>query len=332
MINRIFFWVSLAFLVLFVGSLLTLIFLIYSPGRSWEMRPLNPPFICGGGCSGGNVLPPTKINEFPPRELLVEGEWPKQMDNGTSDSIVLALAVPKNVMSSQDFNLQFTPTPSISSRVIVNIKSSEALDVDVDEYCSNKITNSDINQQLTCFDNTSLNDVFGPGYKVFASAHLITTSFDVQLIGPTEQSTHQGIIYWNWNIFPKSSGTQIINADIELVWKPISNGGEDIIRQFWQSPIIINVNPPPFFTLGQVTLSTMINGAAVVFFGGLSLPWIYEQRKKRKEETEKNKGNTPDDTQRERLEELVERERLQRERLEELVERDFLERERLRYP
>jgi hypothetical protein len=156
------------------------------------------------------------------------------------------------------------------------LKIDAPLQRDEAVHCSNP------NNYGTCIDTTPLNDLFGPGYTVSASANLISTSFDIQLLGLMNQPTNQGSIYWSWNIFPKSTGTQVINADIELIWQPVNKGGVAIIRKFWQTPIAINVNPQPNFTLGQFTLSSILSGSATILFGGLSIQYFIDNWLKRK--------------------------------------------------
>ncbi len=141
--------------------------------------------------------------------------------------------------------------------------------------------------------STNLTELFGSGYDIFASANLSTTSFDVQLLGSLEQSANQVKIEWNWNIFPKSSGTQVVNIGITLHWKPISsNGGKDIIRQIWVTASTITVNPLPFIQPGQVTISGVASGILGTLLTGSSLTWWWDGRKKKQEEKEKMNTTT----------------------------------------
>jgi ribosomal protein L40E len=136
-----------------------------------------------------------------------------------------------------------------------------------------------------------ISNIFGDGYKMStASIYMVTTSFDVQLMGPVERSTDQPLIEWDWNIFPKSVGLQVINVGIELQWTPTSKGGgTDILRQLWESPIAIEVNKP-FIDVGQLSLSTAVSGAVGTVFTGFSLPWILEQRRQIIENKKKKKS------------------------------------------
>jgi len=182
-------------------------------------------------------------------------------------------------------------------------------------------------------------NLFGPGYELFAIANIIATSFDVQLLSTTEQSTDQTSIEWIWNISPKSGDDQSIhqsinepiNLDVDLHWKPVSNSGkEDIFRQIWEDNPTISVDPLPFFARGQVTLSGFLAGLTGIIFTGLSFSWVYDQRKKRQEEKEKNKGNILDASQSKRAEELLGQERVERERVEELLRQERMKCERVK--
>ncbi len=119
---------------------------------------------------------------------------------------------------------------------------------------------------------------------------MVTTSFDAQLMGSVERSTDQPLIEWDWNIFPKSVGLQVVSVGIDLQWTPTTKGGgTTILRQLWESPIAIEVDKP-FLDAGQLSLSAVISGAFGTIFTGVSLPWILGQRhQKRGQKKQKRK-------------------------------------------
>ena len=302
MASRVFFWIGFVFILLFIGSLLLLNSTIHLPSYIPRITFPNGAFICDVCGSSGGAQPSLFIGNTNPDIVHIEGEWPKQIESSNSDTISLSLVNFGVSFLSKDFasvdSFPATPAPIDSTRQPLTTQS-DSLNADMYNYCSAKIKlykNMD-----DCTSSRSINNLFGLGYKVFANAHLVTTSFDVQLLGPEEQSVNQDIINWNWNISPKLSGVQIINADIEFEWKPIG-GGETVIRNFWKTSIIIPVNPPPFFTIGQISLSAILTGFGGIFFEGLSLHGFIEQRQKKKEE---KKTQTLDKNQNTQLNHLV---------------------------
>jgi len=229
------------------------------------------------------------------------------MDNSTSDMIEVKLTLPKGPQQ---------PYPSSNNdRTILRPDTSHGLDNDVENYCSLHTTS--VQEYSTCSNNPpAVGGLFGPGYELFASAHLVATGFDLQLLDATEQSTNQFIIQWDWNIFPKSAGNQPVNLDVDLHWKSVGNNGkEDVFRQIWESHPTITVNPPPFFTPGQLTISSAVSAFFGLIFAGVSGPMILGKLKNRSE-----------GKQRERVEQELERERAERK----LLKQEHLRRERLR--
>ncbi|HLZ64196.1 MAG TPA: zinc ribbon domain-containing protein [Ktedonosporobacter sp.] len=133
-----------------------------------------------------------------------------------------------------------------------------------------------------------ISNIFGNGYKLStASAYVVTTSFDTQLMGPVERSTDQPLLEWDWNIFPKSTGWQVLNVGIALQWAPTGKGGgTNILRQLWESPVAIEVNKP-FIDVGQLSVSTAVTGVFGAVFTGVSFPWMLEQRRQKREDKKK---------------------------------------------
>src|SRR5205085_1805143 len=130
---------------------------------------------------------------------------PMQMDSSTSDTIQVKLTF----QESDKPNGSFT----IKNRTILLPDISENLDNDMSNYC---VLHSSSNQEYSDCSKSPIGvkDLFGAGYELFASAHLVATSFDVQPLSATEQSANQFSIEWDWNIFPKSTGNQPINLDV----------------------------------------------------------------------------------------------------------------------
>lgn len=244
MINKFLLSIGLAFLAISVGSLLILIPLLQAPMHSSGKIPLLQPNVCGGGCGDTPFLISEGTLAF---DLVIMYEWPKRMDINGSDSISVALTVPTVPLSPEPSS---TPTPigNVSDRG-VNSLSPDTIDPEVKANCAKQ----GITDPRLCL----ISKMFGNNYKMSATAYLITTSFDAQLMGPVERSTDQPLIEWDWDISPKSVGLQVINVGIDLQWTPIGKaGGTNIVRQLWESPIAIEVDKP-FLDVGQLTLSTV---------------------------------------------------------------------------
>jgi hypothetical protein len=273
--SRLVLLIGLTLLGISFVSFIILSPLSHLPGISSYIIPLTQPiYVCGVGCQGGLS---DNISDVGVSRLIIKGELPEQMNINTSDTIAFELTLPRLALYKEDPRKQLTPTPIPINRKILIPDISHSLDVDLDQYCfNNRIA------PYLCSDGFPMSVLFGSGYEVFASAYLITTSFDVQLLGQEEQSANQTRIEWDWNIFPKTAGSQIINIGIILHWKPTGNKGkEDIFRQIWQSSTTIEVNPPPFIQPGQITISGAVSGFFGLIFTGFSLTWMYEERKKR---------------------------------------------------
>jgi len=194
------------------------------------------------------------------------------MDINGSESISVALTVPRPPVVSSEPSFPPTPTPigNVSDRGVMTL-SPGSLDPEAETNCAKR----GITDPRSC----QISNIFGNGYKMSAIAYMVTTSFDTQLMGPAERSADQPLIEWDWNIFPKSVGLQVINVGVELLWAPTGKGGgTDILRQVWESPIAIEVNKP-FIDVGQLSLATVASGAFGTVFTGFSLPWIWEQRR-----------------------------------------------------
>lgn len=285
--NRLMLVLGLALLFCSICIFIIYFQIVSLPKLSSHLVPLSQPiicFICGAGPN------PLTISDGSPGNLIVQGELPKQMNNQTSDTISLLLTIPRDGIQGFDNNNIFTPTPTPLNRIMLTPTVDQSLNLDLYQHCLDQNPASNNQQLMDCKNSTSISTLFGPGYEVSASAYLIATSFDVQQLGPTDQSTDQAQIEWNWNIFPKSDGSQIINIGIDLYWKPTSNNGSAIIvRQLWQTFTIITVNPPSFFELGQITFAGLLTALLTSIVGSSILTSVFNQRKARKKNGEQGK-------------------------------------------
>src|SRR2546428_7807564 len=59
------------------------------------------------------------------------------------------------------------------------------------------------------------------------------------------------------------------------------------MRQFWETPIAIEVDRP-FLDVGQLSISSAVSGIFGIAFTGVSIPWIWEQRRQKREQKKKH--------------------------------------------
>jgi hypothetical protein len=249
-------------LIFFILSLAILAFFFLLPQRIWSpaavlLTPLNPRLSGGGSpCVSAG-------------DLVIDKYWPDQLDLNTSDTIKVLLI--KRQAGSF----------SIATSTTGNHKAAE----ETPQFYLNFGTPD---TKLQC--DINLPTAFGPSNDLFATAHLAATTFNIQSIGPEEKPLDplEGV-EWNWNISPKIIGTQLINIDIDLVWKSKSKGQVVQELQIWQSQFIIKV-VQPFFDSNQLTA-----GALASFLLGLSsifaaiITWGLAQISKRGNEKKEDK-------------------------------------------
>lgn len=268
MITRILFLFGIIFLTISMVSAITLTVLSHFPGHSLGAVALSskPSSPCTTGECGGGPIP--TIADSPEDSLLIEEEWPDQIEINSSDFIRVLLTT----------TLGSAPT-EIPTTTAGNHSLARESPFPIGAMLNDP--------------NTSIENAFGTGYEAFATANLITTAFEVQPIGPQWRPLRQPSIEWDWNISPKAQmiGSQVIDIDIEVKWIPKVNGQPiqgQIINQVWQSHIKVN-SISHWIDTGQISISSLITG----FIGsGLTIPWLWEQvEKRKKEKKEKEKAN-----------------------------------------
>jgi WD domain, G-beta repeat len=268
MITRGFFLAGLSFLVVGTICFVILAFHSYLSQPSLQTPPLSSPFSppCVTGCSGGgsqNIIGGALLSQ-----LTIAHEWPNQIDITGSATISIRLALPSTKLSI----LQKTANYEVAT-------ARPELAPELTEKQGQEVP---------------LNKVFAGYEPVTATAHLVTTTFNVQAVQPEEQTVDQPFIEWNWNVSPKTIGTQIISMDIEVRWIPLTKGsGQDMLLPIWGDSVIIEVYQPFLDTrqLSAVSLIGLLGGA------GLTVPFIWERIDKRREERQKKNGTKQEDTQ-----------------------------------
>ncbi len=236
--TRRLFLVGLSLLVLSALSFLTFALL---PLRSSASVPV------GNFFSSIPVGGPGSMAEAALSDLVIEKDWPAQMDLNTSDTVEIVLTL------NNGGNLLPTATSG-------NHRIAQAAPIPVGT------------------PDASIEEAFGRGYEAFATANLVATTFDVKPLGPQEQRLNQTALEWSWNMSSKSLGTQIVNADIEVQWKPLQTNSPIpvILTQLWQTRIEIRVTEP-LLDVG-LSVSTQVVGFIGAFGGiGLTVPWVWER-------------------------------------------------------
>lgn len=229
-------------LLFFVGCLLLLLALLSLVGRSFLFQDSMV-----AALRGEALVPPTTPtppNHAPPfptplPTLEIKADWRRRMHVGQSDSIRVSLvttgqilAIPTGVGGQSGVS---TPVPFATPGVPAGGPA-------------------------------------GPEYEAVAVARLVGTAFDIQPVVDEAQSLQQPSITWEWSLFPKSSGRQIVYVTVVGQWQP-KGGGPTLKRQLWDSRLEIQVTEP-LFALGQLNLLTLLSG----FLGSaLSVPWIFQR-------------------------------------------------------
>ena len=97
------------------------------------------------------------------------------------------------------------------------------------------------------------------------------------------QTVEQSSIEWDWNISPNKQGRQVVDMEIDILWKSTKAGQMDISLPIWRAHVFIQVNQA-FLDVSQFTIPTLLG-----FFSGLGLtiPWLWEQIEKIVEERKK---------------------------------------------
>jgi hypothetical protein len=217
-------------LIFFILSLAVLAFIFLLPQHLWSpaavlLTPLNPR-LSGGGAPC--------LQE---QDLVIDKYWPDQLDLNTSDTIRVLLIT----REAGSFSIATTTTGTHKA-------SEEKPQFRID--FGTPIPNC----------GTDLPTALGPANNLFATAHLVGTTFNIQSIGPEERpldsSNAVDGVEWDWNISPKTLGTQLINIDIDLLWKSKSNGQVVQQVQIWQSHFIVKV-VQPFFDSSQLTIGAL---------------------------------------------------------------------------
>jgi hypothetical protein len=235
-VARVVISLGLLFLVLFITLLVLLWFL---PARLSSTVFANPtickvPCMCRECPSGGGPAP---LSVSTIDGLLITYEWPDQINLNSSDTIRMTMTSNAAIAA-----------PQLTATATGNYRLAGA----TPEEVGTPGMSYDANGNPV---RTSVNDAFGPKYQVFATAELLTATFDVKTFDLTEQSLDQGSVSWLWDIKPNTLGSQVVGLALDFLWKPI-NGGQVIQHLVWQTQMPITVSQP-FLDSGQISVVTL---------------------------------------------------------------------------
>ncbi len=150
---------------------------------------------------------------------------------------------------------------------------------------------------------STLQNAFGYGYEVSAIAILSPNDgpFKIDLIGPQEQPLNPPSVTWKWIVIPVVQGSQLMDVDIEAIWKfahIFSHKARIGDKQFivhvkgpppTPTPIPTPTptpHPEPFISPGQIKVGDLLTSLLVALLGAgglgaLFIVWLV-QRSKRK--------------------------------------------------
>lgn len=260
MFVRYLFLVGLIFFILSLAILAALFFLPQPSSAAILLTPRPPPGAGGGppcGCLAEEGIENLHITKY----------WPTQMDLNTSDTIRVLL-IPNN------FNDYLSALATTAGSGTHRVASEQLASIPGGFFESGE----------------TIAGLFGSDSEPFATAHLAATTFDVQPTGPGERPLDLlHIVEWSWIISPKILGRQVINVDIDIVWKSKKSGQVIHQVQLWQSNFDIKVTQP-FFDSSQLTagaLGSALLGLSSIF--AAIIAWGLAQISKRSDERREGK-------------------------------------------
>ena len=264
MIARLFFLIGLAFLLISLAFLAIFLSLPQHSSATVLVSSLQR------GAGGG----PGLLADIPIGNLLIDKYWPNQMNINTSDNIKVILAT----ATTGPF---FATTATTGTHRVAE---------------ETPLPYGDVGTPGAGGHPATIRQAFGPNAEPFAVAHLVTTTFDVKPSGPEEKplAFAGGQVEWDWNFSPKTLGSQLINVDMELLWRNKSNG--QVIQELpiLQSQFNITVTQP-FLDTGQLTIGAI--ASAALGSGGILtsiIAWLLDQIGKRWEGRKKQTNKSPD--------------------------------------
>lgn len=174
----------------------------------------------------------------PMQETVIEVEWPRRMEMGRSDSIRVSLLRTKEQALIPVVEV---PGHTAESATPIPVGTPEAF----------------------------IDKAYGQEYFAFATARLAGTAFEVQLVTAEEQPLGQSRVTWEWNLISEKPGKQIINARIDVEWRPVDADGPAIHSMIWEARLDIVVKKP-WIKTDQLALFSILG---LVTGSGMCTPW-----------------------------------------------------------
>jgi hypothetical protein len=127
---------------------------------------------------------------------------------------------------------------------------------------------------------------------IYATAKIAGSNFNITPITRDWQQLDQGKAEWRWNVSPKQTGAQVINASVEIEFrstvrnastgteekeKPVSGG------TVWLEELSISTYRS-WFTKDSFTIGSLITGlVGIVGTIGISVPWLVERSREHRQ-------------------------------------------------
>ena len=270
MFVRSLFLVGLIFFILSLAILAALFFLPQPSSAAILLTP-RPPLVGGGGPPCGCLAEEDIGN------LHITKYWPTQMDLNTSDTIRVLL-IPDN------FNDYLSDLATTAGSGTHRVASEKLGTIEGGFFDSGE----------------TIAGLFGSDSEPFATAHLAATTFDVQPTGSGERPLDLlHIVEWSWIISPKILGRQVINVDIDIVWRSKKSGQVIHQVQLWQSNFDIKVTQP-FFDSSQLTAGALASAflglsslfASIIAWGLAQISTRWDERRKGQDKGSKASNNS----------------------------------------
>jgi LysM repeat protein len=178
--------------------------------------------------------------------LIVEAEWPNELQTGVSDFVRISLI----------------GNPSAGYTVTVERPGHEGV-VGSPVPVGTKVQ--------------PLLKAFGPAYQACAAPNLNSTTISVKPETVDCRSLEEGPWQWDWSISSDKIGLQLLILNMTVKWTP-QNGGESISREIWHQRVYVDVKQP-LIVMGQLIVLPIVGGLIGAAF---TVPYLSEWWKARK--------------------------------------------------
>jgi LysM repeat protein len=205
------------------------------------MSPTPPPAVSDTSTAAAPGISPTPLPT-----LIIEAEWPNELQTGVSDFVRISLI--GNAPVGFEVTIEGLGHEGVvSSPIPIGTKEQP------------------------------LAKAYGPTYRACAAPSLNSTTISLQPDTVDCRSLDEGPWRWEWSISSDKIGTQLLIMNMTVNWTP-QNGGESVGREIWHQRVSINVKEP-LIVMGQLNVLSIVAG---LIGAALALPFASEWLKARK--------------------------------------------------